>query len=245
VILRITASVAAATLGAWAAEAAPSKGEEAAFAAFEHALDECEIRAKSLDEARFSFLRSSEDLEGTKLLAKFTPQGESGGWELVDPDTDQPKKKTRRAYNDFSKETDSDRIIHLREPRSYMHGTYALTGETADSWVFTGPAVDVKDQSEKAQNFMKKARHALVTEIVVGKSPARLRSVTMTNVKPIHPLPIAVIEDFELQYVFGEAWPGGPIVVTAARQYVKGNALFAKIRQDLRVENSAMTLLKE
>jgi hypothetical protein len=234
--LRVTAI---AILAADAATAATAN--DAAFGALERALEDCETRARTLGDARFSFHRVVEKENGVRLRARFTPQGASGGsWELIEPAPADASAKVRRAFDEFAGEEESDRKINLREPRRYLHAEFPLSEETADAWIFRGPTIDLSDGSERARNFMKKARDALVTEIVVRKEPARIASVELTNSKAIRPAPLAVIDDFYLRYDFDEAWPGGPIVMRSVRQSVAGHVLIAKFHMVLNVDNAEM-----
>lgn len=238
-ISRLTAILFVASCAAlWSATASAN---EAAFSALEQAIIECEARAELLGDARFSFHRIVEKENGARLQAFFTPQGTSeGSWELVDPPLSDAPRKVRRAFKEFAEEDDSDRLISLREPRRYLHSEFQLADETADSWIFRGPTIDLSDDTERTRNFMRKARDALVAEVVVRKNPVRLASLQLTNTKPIYPVPVAVIEDFYLKYDFDEAWPGGPIIMRAVRQSVAGKAFFAKFHMILNVDNFEM-----
>lgn len=222
---------------------APASANELAYEALERAIVDCEARMADLGASRFAFNRLVEKEDGVSFRARFTPSGaDDGSWALTDPTRDQAPRKIRRAFDEFSNERDGDRLISLREPRRYVHSSFELVGETENHWVFRGPTIDLSGDSEESRNFMKKARNALVAELIVRKDPVRIASLELTNTKPIYPVPVAKINDFYLKYEFDEAWPNGPLVMKKVRQSVSGIAILVKFHMILNVDNFDMSI---
>lgn len=222
---------------------APALASDLAYEALERAIADCEARIVDLGANRFSFNRLVEKEDGVSFRARFTPSGaDDGVWALTDPTQDQAPRKIRRAFAEFSNERDGDRLISLSEPRRYVHSSFQLVDETENHWVFRGPTIDLSGDTEQSRNFMKKARDALVAELIVRKDPIRIASLKLTNTKPIYPVPVAKIHDFYLKYEFDEAWPDGPLVMKTVRQSVSGTAILVKFHMILNVDNIDMAV---
>ena len=201
---------------------------DAAYAALELALKDCEDRAEMLGANRFSFVRNSE-IDGESFGVAYSPRSDNeGDWSLLYPESEAASKTVRKALNKLSIEVGSDRKIHLSNPREYAAGGFTFHSETEDYWIFHSGVVDVASADKDERKFIRRARGRLLSELAVEKSSSRIRSLKMTNTKNIHMAPFFVIKEFYLEFLFEEAWIGGPIVQKAVKQNVSGRAVVVK-----------------
>lgn len=109
---------------------------------------------------------------------------------------------------------------------------YGLVEETDAGWVYHADAGMVDDQFNDVAAHVRVALH-------VAKTPDGpvLSSYRVFAPEPFKPNPAARMDVYEVVLTYGEAWAGGPIVVTEALTQVKGAAFFKGFEETVVVRN--------
>ncbi len=193
------------------------------------AIADANQRASSVD--AMAFTRSIRSADQDAMVARFDPRGEAGSWwVLISPEAGSSKRADEAlGALQTGEETAGDAVVDDAE--KLAAAPIAMLSEDDNIIVYSAGAPREDDQHNAI------AEH-VSAEIRVAKNGGRLVGYRLHASEEFKPNPMAVIERFDSQLIFEEAWPGGPLVTVESTTSVSGRAFFKSFSETVIVTNS-------